>query len=676
MSPAGGAWNVTPYGAVLTASGLLTLAFTYAVWRLRPKSGATVLAAETTAMAGWAFGQALLVSAASTTGGLVGLHVTLLSQSAIGPLWMVFALQYTGRTDLLRRGTVALLALEPLAFVAVLATTDAHGLVYADPTVARRLGASAFAYESGPLLPVHYVAQYALLLGANAVLAKKFLASRNVYRKRTFVLVAMSLTFVAAHAASVAGLSPLPYSSLGPLAGLAVFGVALLLVRSDWLLGRIPIDRALERLGSQYQSLSPVARDAALEELDTGFFVTDHEGRIVDINPAGRAVLDATDDRVVGRHAAGVIPDQTLAGMDVPLLDTDVTGEFRGVWVPTDDGRRRCFDVWITPVRTDDAALAGRVFLVHDVTDRERQKRELEAHATKLERQNERLEEFASVVSHDLRNPLNVAMGRLELVDAGDDQEHVAAAVESLVRMEAIIEDMLKVASLGQTVSDGAWVDLGTVAQRAWGTVETGDASLAVEVDRRVRGDEKRLRQLFENLFRNAVEHSSTSHADADASADAVEHSSTSPDSQTQRDADGTSSVKPSVADAPEDAVEHSAPSSDSRAPGDSVERDARGGRDEGAAGEGLTVTVGALDDGFFVEDDGPGIPAEIRGDIFESGFTTRESGTGLGLSIVKTIADAHGWTSAVTESPEGGARFEFTETGGAPVVGAAASQP
>jgi signal transduction histidine kinase len=74
-----------------------------------------------------------------------------------------------------------------------------------------------------------------------------------------------------------------------------------------------------------------------------------------------------------------------------------------------------------------------------------------------------------------------------------------------------------------------------------------------------------------------------------------------------------------------------------------------------------VTVTVGDLADGFYVADDGPGIPAEEHEQVFETGFTTTEDGTGLGLNIVKQIADAHGWDVAVTESDDGGARFEFT---------------
>lgn len=73
-----------------------------------------------------------------------------------------------------------------------------------------------------------------------------------------------------------------------------------------------------------------------------------------------------------------------------------------------------------------------------------------------------------------------------------------------------------------------------------------------------------------------------------------------------------------------------------------------------------VVVRVGAFPTGFFVEDDGPGIPREKRTMVFDPGYSSGEKGTGLGLSIVKMIAKAHEWSVSVTTGRQGGARFEF----------------
>ena len=243
----------------------------------------------------------------------------------------------------------------------------------------------------------------------------------------------------------------------------------------------------------------------------------------------------------------------------------------------------RFYRKYLVPV-TDETGVVGRCLeMTVDITAlREREQ--------ELQRQNDRLEEFASIVSHDLRNPLNVAIGRVELIEGAENDEHVRSIRKSLDRMTALIDDMLTLAQQGRTVEDPQQIDLGTTATDAWAHVESEGATLVNDLDEAVTGDPGRVMQLFENLVRNAVEHS-----------------------------------RPDV-----------------------------------------TVTVGPTPDGFYVADDGPGIPESDRDAVFEHGHTTNEDGTGFGLAIVENVANAHGWTVSVTDSESGGARFEF-DTSGAP---------
>jgi signal transduction histidine kinase len=127
-----------------------------------------------------------------------------------------------------------------------------------------------------------------------------------------------------------------------------------------------------------------------------------------------------------------------------------------------------------------------------------------------LQRENERLDEFASLVSHDLRNPLNVADGHLELAAAACDSPHIDEATRALDRMGTLIDDVLALAREGETVNDAELIDLSTVAERCWANVETEAADLRIVDDLTVVADERRVARLFENLFRNAVEHGST----------------------------------------------------------------------------------------------------------------------------------------------------------------------
>lgn len=76
---------------------------------------------------------------------------------------------------------------------------------------------------------------------------------------------------------------------------------------------------------------------------------------------------------------------------------------------------------------------------------------------------------------------------------------------------------------------------------------------------------------------------------------------------------------------------------------------------------EDVTVTIGDLEDGFYVADDGPGIPETEREIVFEAGYSTTDEGTGFGLNIVEQIANAHGWEINLTGNDSGGTRFAIT---------------
>lgn len=237
-----------------------------------------------------------------------------------------------------------------------------------------------------------------------------------------------------------------------------------------------------------------------------------------------------------------------------------------------------------------------------------------ERRGKELERQVERLEEFASVVSHDLRSPLTVAKGHIQLIRAEHDldSDHLSHIEFAHDRMGEIIEDSLTLARGGSEVTEPEPVELQSVASRAWQTVGGGDG-LVVDDEATVSADPDRLQRILENLFRNSFEHAS---GDAQRSLDnPVEAAAQMPDGSGRKN--------------------------------DEVD---------------VTVTIGTLDDenGFYVADDGPGIPPDDRDEVFEAGVSGAEMGSGLGLAIVRRVAEAHGWVVSVTDGSEGGARFEF----------------
>lgn len=203
----------------------------------------------------------------------------------------------------------------------------------------------------------------------------------------------------------------------------------------------------------------------------------------------------------------------------------------------------------------------------------------------KLGEQNQRLAEFTRVVSHDLKNPLSVALGNLQLASEEYDSTHLDTAKGAVERSLTLVDELSELARAGEMATSREHVALGNLAEMCWQNVQTEDATLVTTTNSSVEANQSRLQQLIENLFKNAVEH----------------------------------------------------------------------------AGNDVTITVGDLANGFFIADDGHGIPEASHDEIFRSGYSTSTDGTGFGLNIVTQIVDDHGWEIEVTESSDGGARFEIT---------------
>ena len=215
---------------------------------------------------------------------------------------------------------------------------------------------------------------------------------------------------------------------------------------------------------------------------------------------------------------------------------------------------------------------------------------------------------IASIISHDLRNPLDVANAHLRAARETGAAEHFDELRDSHERMEQIIGDVLELTRDDQSVNATAGVELESVATNAWKSVDTAGVSLSIEDTLPTcEADAGRVQRLFENLFRNSVEHGRSHHG-------------------------GLTDTKQA-----------------------------------GTTDSDLHVSVGSISDGFFVADDGPGIPDAEHERVFDPGYSSAETGrgTGLGLTIVRQISRAHGWTVSLSNGPTGGARFEFQFSSG-----------
>jgi PAS domain S-box-containing protein len=326
-------------------------------------------------------------------------------------------------------------------------------------------------------------------------------------------------------------------------------------------------EQEILELKRQYQTLA--------ENLPNGaVFLFDTDLRYVRARGAELEAVGIPPDTIEGATPHDVFPEETADEL-VRYFTDALDGNSHTFTQTLGD---RTYRIRTVPVGTDEQEVTYGLALSQNVTNQIERRRE-------LERQNERLDEFASIVSHDLRNPLNVAEGYLELAETTEENEHLAKVSDAIGRSQTLIDDLLELAREGDQVDETEPVSLPEIAESSWQTVETEQATVTADGSRVIEADRNRLQQLLENLYRNAVEH----------------------------------------------------------------------------GGDEITVSVGEISDGFYVADSGPGIPRGEREKIFKPGYSTGAGGTGFGLRVAEQIAEAHGWEITVTESAQGGARFEFT---------------
>jgi PAS domain S-box-containing protein len=351
-----------------------------------------------------------------------------------------------------------------------------------------------------------------------------------------------------------------------------------ILVNSRDISERKRQEREYQKLAEEYRSLLETVEDSifflTVDSTDSGYTF-----RFERLNRAYEEQTGITTESVQGKTPREVFGEELGAKLHENYRRCMQAREPISYEeeLPVETGAR-FWQTVLTPVITG-GEVRRIIGITRNITEQIKRERQLRS-------QKNQLDEFASVVSHDLRNPLNVAQGRVDLLVEECESEHLPPIARSLDRMDEIVTDTLTLARQGQAVSDVEAIALSGLVRECWENVQIDGVPIEIADEITIRGDRSRLQHVFENLFRNSVAH----------------------------------------------------------------------------GGEDLAIRVGQFDtDGIYVEDTGPGVPADDREAVFEPGHTSAAEGTGFGLTIVKRIAEAHGWQVTLASEAGGGARFEFT---------------
>ena len=417
-------------------------------WRRREAPGGWALVSFSVVEAGWLTCDALSVLAPTPETSVRLAQATFVWSPLLGVAWLAFVLSYTDRFSRGARGAVAALAAWCLVFGAMALTNRSHRLVWASWQTIRDGAFLGVTYTLGPLAWVQTGLMWTAILASLGVIV--WVYGRGSARDR-----ALSWWLV-----------------VGALVPMTV-NVTHLLVPGPVVKDFTPIAMAISSgafaLGLvryQFLDLRPVARAALVDNLGEGMLVLDTDGRVVDVNPALRAVLGASE-AVIGRPLSETAPALASA-IDTAPDDTLRLGE-------------RYVDLRVSSLTDRTGAPAGRLVLLHDVTRRREEQAALHRANlnlydanTELQARNDELDAFAHTVAHDLKNSIQGVLGWAEVLRddgpdlAADDHREVAgAAVAGAQKMGSIVHELLLLAGVRQAAVDPQRLEMGDVVAAA-----------------------------------------------------------------------------------------------------------------------------------------------------------------------------------------------------------------
>jgi len=321
----------------------------------------------------------------------------------------------------------------------------------------------------------------------------------------------------------------------------------------------------------------------SLDSMNDIFFVIDTNGNINKVNNSGlkciTSISNYSEQDIGEINIRDIFPQSQTEQINKSLSSVNKGNHVRfNIEAKTNQNESLELEIKISPLYNDINEIIGIVGMARDVTEENEYKR-------KLKKKNNKLDKFAKIISHDIRNPTSIAKGNLNLhINNHGSTDELDTTLKSIHRIENILEDVLYITKSNTDELNKQNITLKSIANECWKNLNVKNSELKINTDKIISQNKKLSSRLFENLFKNSIEH----------------------------------------------------------------------------GGDNVRITIGGTKNGFYVEDNGTGIPKNKRGKIFNQNYSTSETGEGLGLSIVEHVCDLHEWTITITESKTGGARFEI----------------
>jgi signal transduction histidine kinase len=402
-------------------------------------------------------------------------------KNLVPPMILGIALSYTGRTDLAYSRWMTVNVVFWIGASFLYATNSFHHLLWTDYQIVPILDVAAVSYTRQPLLFVLYAIAY-LQVGVSVLLLLETLYTYG--KDYTAQILVQPLSLAPPMLASGIWLfqvGPFPELNFAPI----LFSVTALVLT--------PLFR-----NESFEVSPTIVRNKAIEDLPDPFIAVNKEGQLADFNHAAMQLFEGIDETKQDADIGEILPE--LSGKmdyETPMREEKLSDiEING------GETTQYFNAEASAYRGPRNEIQGTQVVFRDVTQRKQRTQE-------LAETNEQLDQFVSTVSHDLRNPISVARGYLDRAENTGDEADFDTARDAIERMDAMIEELLTVARAETILDEKESVPVAGIATEAWQTARTENATLELTVSEEttVDGDRELLQSIFENLFRNAIDH-------------------------------------------------------------------------------------------------------------------------------------------------------------------------
>ncbi len=477
------------------ASSLISFFVSFAAWQRKRERGAIELALLMLFAGLWAF--LVIFETASTTleDKIFWSKAAYVGALSTPVLFLMFVLKITGRDKYLKTRTILALFVSPVLVFILTLTNEFHHLIWTGFSPISEV-TNLTTYYHGVVFWVGYFGYAYLLLIISSVYLFKFLISRaSPFKSQAKAIFVALLSPWLASVLYVSDSNPIPGFDLVPLS-MIISGTML----------------AIAVYKSKLLDITPVARETLLETLEDGILVLDRYQRVQDINNAAVLYLETEKKNIIGQ-------DFNSIGSGVKSISDAVLNEFSNQMIQVKYPEEiKHFNITKQEIKNYPGS---KLVIIRDKTSEINREHELLIEKGRAEESDRLKSSFIANLSHEIRTPINVITGFLDVlnqkdIDEKDQAIYVNLLKKSTDRILNTLNDIIEISKIeaGQAKLTETQINLNEIIDYLYNTFLKEAQTKGLSFDF-VKGiddksaliivDRPKLVTIFSNLIKNSL---------------------------------------------------------------------------------------------------------------------------------------------------------------------------